>query len=55
MGFITNLVAAGVVVLLSAMTHTDALNLGLATLTSAVLGSLTYFLIIRPTAMKSHN
>jgi DHA1 family bicyclomycin/chloramphenicol resistance-like MFS transporter len=48
MGFITNLVAAGVVVLLSAMTHTDALNLGLATLTSAVLGSLTYFLIIRP-------
>ena len=48
MGFITNLVSAGVVVLLAAMTHTTAINLAVAILLSGVLSSLTYFVIIRP-------
>ncbi len=48
MGFITNLVSAGVVVLLAAMTHTTAINLAVAILLSGLLACLTYFVIIRP-------
>jgi len=48
MGFITNLVSAGVVVLLAAMTHTTAINLAVAIMISGMLACLTYFVIIRP-------
>ena len=48
MGFITNLVSAGIVVLLAAMTHTTAINLAVSILASGILACLTYFVIIRP-------
>ena len=52
MGFITNLVMAGVIVVLAAMTHTTALNLAVAILLSGFLSCVTYFFIIRPAEKK---
>ena len=52
MGFITNLVMAGVIVVLAAMTHTTALNLAVAILLSGFPSCVTYFFIIRPAEKK---